>query len=166
MPGIVSHLSTLSDDVSLCGGGMVSEEGRALPVARGALRPQPTDGLWRPLSSPVEPVSAVAGGVGLDGRSDGRSYAHVVQVSILVNSGSIHSFHSISVGFVDQPFPLRGLSSFEFMVGRTRGSSQLGTREPAYDLRSSVRRPVLFRGSPSPRPPGYRREPPSPGLRP
>ncbi|GAB2299475.1 hypothetical protein Dimus_033542 [Dionaea muscipula] len=78
----VSHLSMLSDDVSLCGGGMVSEEGRALPVAGGgALRPQPTDGLRQPLSCPVEPVSAVAGGVGLDGRSDVRSYAHVVQVS-------------------------------------------------------------------------------------
>ncbi|GAB2270720.1 hypothetical protein Dimus_005591 [Dionaea muscipula] len=39
-------------------------------------------------------------------------------------------------------------------------------REPAYDSSSPVRRPVLFHGSPSPRPPGYRRAPPSPGLRP
>ncbi|GAB2288125.1 hypothetical protein Dimus_022469 [Dionaea muscipula] len=79
-PGAVSHLSRISDDVSLCGGGMVSEECRALPVARGALRPQPTDGLRQPFSSPVEPVNVVAGGVGQDGRSSGRSYAHVVHV--------------------------------------------------------------------------------------
>ncbi|GAB2270694.1 hypothetical protein Dimus_005565, partial [Dionaea muscipula] len=78
--GAVSHLSKLSDDVGLRGGGLVSEECRVLPVARGALRPQPTDGLRLPLSSPMDPVSVMAGGVGQDGRSGGRSYAHVVQV--------------------------------------------------------------------------------------
>ncbi|GAB2281386.1 hypothetical protein Dimus_015982 [Dionaea muscipula] len=43
----------------LCGGGMVSEEARVLPGARGAMRPQPTDGLRQPSSAPVEPVSGV-----------------------------------------------------------------------------------------------------------
>ncbi|GAB2296281.1 hypothetical protein Dimus_030406 [Dionaea muscipula] len=79
-PGAVSHLCRLSDDVSLYGGGMVSEEGRALPVARGALRSQPIDGLRQPFSSPVEPVSIMASGVCQDGRSGGGSYAHVIQV--------------------------------------------------------------------------------------
>ncbi|GAB2290442.1 hypothetical protein Dimus_024721 [Dionaea muscipula] len=65
--------------VSLDGGGMVSEEGRVLPVAREALRPQPTDGLRQPSSVPVEPVSGVSGGGGHDGCFGGRSYAHVVQ---------------------------------------------------------------------------------------
>ncbi|GAB2296299.1 hypothetical protein Dimus_030423 [Dionaea muscipula] len=50
---VVVGLST-----SLCGGGLVSEEGRVLPVAREALRPQPTDGLRQPSSATVEPVSA------------------------------------------------------------------------------------------------------------
>ncbi|GAB2296717.1 hypothetical protein Dimus_030824 [Dionaea muscipula] len=45
MLGAISHFSKLSDDMGLFGGGLVSEEGRVLPVARGALRPQPTDGL-------------------------------------------------------------------------------------------------------------------------
>ncbi|GAB2270706.1 hypothetical protein Dimus_005577 [Dionaea muscipula] len=75
-----SLMPRLSDVVGLCGGGMVSEEGLVLPVARGALRPQPADGLRQPVSSPVEPVSVVEGGVGQDGCSGGRSYAHVVQV--------------------------------------------------------------------------------------
>ncbi|GAB2268477.1 hypothetical protein Dimus_003434 [Dionaea muscipula] len=64
----------LSDYLGLCGGGLVSEQGRVSPVARGALRSQPTDGLRKPLSSPVEPVSVVAGGVSQDGRSGGHSY--------------------------------------------------------------------------------------------
>ncbi|GAB2286318.1 hypothetical protein Dimus_020735, partial [Dionaea muscipula] len=64
-----------------CGdGGSVSEEGRVLPVAREALRPQPTDGLQQPSLAPVEPASVVAGRGGLDGCSGGRSYAHVVRV--------------------------------------------------------------------------------------
>ncbi|GAB2296343.1 hypothetical protein Dimus_030466 [Dionaea muscipula] len=62
------------------GGGLVSEEGQVLPVAREALRPQPTDGLRQPSSAPVEPVSGVEGEGGLEGCSRGRSYAHVVQV--------------------------------------------------------------------------------------
>ncbi|GAB2296282.1 hypothetical protein Dimus_030407 [Dionaea muscipula] len=37
--------------------GFVREEVRVSPTARGALRPQPNDGLWQPPSSPVEPVS-------------------------------------------------------------------------------------------------------------
>ncbi|GAB2299761.1 hypothetical protein Dimus_033814, partial [Dionaea muscipula] len=43
-------------------GGVVREEARAPPVAREALRPQPTDGLRHPPSSPVVPVSGVDGG--------------------------------------------------------------------------------------------------------
>ncbi|GAB2270700.1 hypothetical protein Dimus_005571 [Dionaea muscipula] len=42
--------------LGVVGGGMVSEEGRVLPMAREALRPQPTDGLRQPSSAPVEPV--------------------------------------------------------------------------------------------------------------
>ncbi|GAB2296336.1 hypothetical protein Dimus_030459 [Dionaea muscipula] len=64
----------------LCGGGMVSEEARVLPVAREALRLQPTDGLWQLSSAPVDPVSVVESRGGQDGYSGGRSYAHVVQV--------------------------------------------------------------------------------------
>ncbi|GAB2283822.1 hypothetical protein Dimus_018309 [Dionaea muscipula] len=78
--GADSLFPRLSDVGDSCGGGTVSEEGRVLPVTRGALRPQPADGLRQPLSSPVEPVSVVEGGVGQDGHSGGRSYAHVVQV--------------------------------------------------------------------------------------
>ncbi|GAB2302047.1 hypothetical protein Dimus_036071 [Dionaea muscipula] len=64
----------------LYGDGMMSEEGRVMPVAREALRPQPTDGLRQPSSAPVEPVSGVESRGGRDGCSGGRSYAHVVQV--------------------------------------------------------------------------------------
>ncbi|GAB2303235.1 hypothetical protein Dimus_037231, partial [Dionaea muscipula] len=39
----------------LCGGGRVSEEARVLPGSRGAMRPQPTDGLRQPSSASVEP---------------------------------------------------------------------------------------------------------------
>ncbi|GAB2268463.1 hypothetical protein Dimus_003421 [Dionaea muscipula] len=61
-------------------GGVVSEEARAPPVARVALRTQPTDGLGHPPSSPVVPVSGVDGGGGKDGSHGCRSYANVVQV--------------------------------------------------------------------------------------
>ncbi|GAB2270717.1 hypothetical protein Dimus_005588 [Dionaea muscipula] len=46
----VSDVATIDD-------GFVRVEVRVPPTARGALRPQPTDGLWQPPSSPVEPVS-------------------------------------------------------------------------------------------------------------
>ncbi|GAB2281338.1 hypothetical protein Dimus_015934 [Dionaea muscipula] len=62
------------------GAGMVSEEGRVLPVAREALRPQPTDGLRQPSSSSVEPARVVESGGGPGDCVGGRSYAHVVQV--------------------------------------------------------------------------------------
>ncbi|GAB2274246.1 hypothetical protein Dimus_009011 [Dionaea muscipula] len=62
MSGAVSQLPQPSDAMGHCGGGVVSEEERVLSVARGALRPQPVDGLRQPLSSPVEPVSIVEGG--------------------------------------------------------------------------------------------------------
>ncbi|GAB2278866.1 hypothetical protein Dimus_013540 [Dionaea muscipula] len=52
------------------------------------------------------------------------------------------------------------------MGGRTRGSSQIRARETVCDARSPDWKPVLFRGSPSPRPPRCRRGPPSPGTRP
>ncbi|GAB2271062.1 hypothetical protein Dimus_005912, partial [Dionaea muscipula] len=69
----VSVVDTVAD-------GFVSEEVRVSPTAREALRPQPTDGLWQPPSSPMEPVSereekekVVYGGV-----QGSRTYAHVV----------------------------------------------------------------------------------------
>ncbi|GAB2286239.1 hypothetical protein Dimus_020660 [Dionaea muscipula] len=83
--GCVSHYSVQCDDdglgvlVGSVGGGKVSEEDRVLPLAREALRPQPTDGLRQPSSAPVEPASAVEGGSGQDGCSEDRSYAHVGQ---------------------------------------------------------------------------------------
>ncbi|GAB2286365.1 hypothetical protein Dimus_020781 [Dionaea muscipula] len=46
------------------GDGMVSEEGRVSPGARGALRPQLADGLRQSLSSPMEPVMGSEGGGG------------------------------------------------------------------------------------------------------
>ncbi|GAB2302766.1 hypothetical protein Dimus_036760, partial [Dionaea muscipula] len=67
------------DSVGLCDGGLVSEEARVSPVAREALRLQPTDGLRQPPSSPVVPVSGAEGGVGKDGTYGCRSFAHVVQ---------------------------------------------------------------------------------------
>ncbi|GAB2296353.1 hypothetical protein Dimus_030475, partial [Dionaea muscipula] len=76
--GSVHRVASLLD--GSVGGGSVSEEGRVLPVARKALRPQPTDGLQQPSSAPVEPASVVAGGGGPNGCSGGRSCAHVVQV--------------------------------------------------------------------------------------
>ncbi|GAB2297587.1 hypothetical protein Dimus_031681 [Dionaea muscipula] len=62
-------------------GGLVSEEVRVTSVTREALRSQPTDGLRQPPSPPAVPVSGVEGGVGMDGTSGCRSYAHVVQVA-------------------------------------------------------------------------------------
>ncbi|GAB2303157.1 hypothetical protein Dimus_037153, partial [Dionaea muscipula] len=44
-------------DVATIDDGFMTEEVRVPPTARGALRPQPTDGLWQPPSSPVELVS-------------------------------------------------------------------------------------------------------------
>ncbi|GAB2268062.1 hypothetical protein Dimus_003037 [Dionaea muscipula] len=51
VPSVFSAVDTAIDS------GFVREEVRVSPTARGALRPQPTDGLWQPPSSPVEPVS-------------------------------------------------------------------------------------------------------------
>ncbi|GAB2278845.1 hypothetical protein Dimus_013519 [Dionaea muscipula] len=48
---LLSNVDTTSD------GGLEREEVRVSPTARGALRPQPTDGLWQPPSSKVEPLS-------------------------------------------------------------------------------------------------------------
>ncbi|GAB2299468.1 hypothetical protein Dimus_033536 [Dionaea muscipula] len=79
--------------VSSCdngGDGLVRGEVRVLPAAREALRPQPTDGLWQPPFSAMEPVSereklekVVHGGVSVvqvvpRGVQASRSYAHVV----------------------------------------------------------------------------------------
>ncbi|GAB2275954.1 hypothetical protein Dimus_010700, partial [Dionaea muscipula] len=78
--------------VDLTADGLVSEEVRVPPSAwgGGAVRPQPTDGLWQPPSSPMEPVSAsvekdkgIHGGVFgatevRGGAQASRSYAHVV----------------------------------------------------------------------------------------
>ncbi|GAB2270696.1 hypothetical protein Dimus_005567 [Dionaea muscipula] len=69
--GLVHRAATLPSgsvhrEASLLDGrvsrGSVSEEGRVLPVAKEALRPQPTDGLRQRSSTPVEPMSAVEGG--------------------------------------------------------------------------------------------------------
>ncbi|GAB2302441.1 hypothetical protein Dimus_036452, partial [Dionaea muscipula] len=46
----VSDVATIAD-------GFMRDEVQVSPTARGALRPQPTDGLWQPRSSPVELVS-------------------------------------------------------------------------------------------------------------
>ncbi|GAB2286236.1 hypothetical protein Dimus_020657, partial [Dionaea muscipula] len=46
-----SSVDTTSD------GGLEREEVRVSPTARGAVRPQPTDGLWQPPSSQAEPES-------------------------------------------------------------------------------------------------------------
>ncbi|GAB2296359.1 hypothetical protein Dimus_030480 [Dionaea muscipula] len=76
--GATTWLSGRSNFEGVVGGGMVSEEGRVLPMAREALRPQPIDGLRQPSSASVVPVSVVDSGGGQDGCSRGRSYAHVV----------------------------------------------------------------------------------------
>ncbi|GAB2302322.1 hypothetical protein Dimus_036336, partial [Dionaea muscipula] len=79
-PRCASLSPLLGGSVSQVGVGLVSEEVRVLPMAREALRPQPTDGLRQPPSSSMKPVIGVEGGVGQDDRCGGRSYAHVVQV--------------------------------------------------------------------------------------
>ncbi|GAB2278873.1 hypothetical protein Dimus_013547 [Dionaea muscipula] len=111
-----SFLPRLNDVVGHCGGGTVREEDRVLRVTRGALRPQPADGLWQPLSSPVEPVSVVEGGVGQDGRSGGRSYAHVVQSFCFVSAvellSTIVTFKRFSVGGLASPASSRCRSTF------------------------------------------------------
>ncbi|GAB2268476.1 hypothetical protein Dimus_003433, partial [Dionaea muscipula] len=56
-------LPRIRDVVGHCDGGTVREEDGVLPMTRGAVRPQPADGLRQPLSSPVELVSVVEGGV-------------------------------------------------------------------------------------------------------
>ncbi|GAB2296328.1 hypothetical protein Dimus_030451 [Dionaea muscipula] len=49
-------LCSLSSIVDIASdGGLVREEVRVPPTARGAVRPQPTDGLWQPPSPQVEP---------------------------------------------------------------------------------------------------------------
>ncbi|GAB2301792.1 hypothetical protein Dimus_035817 [Dionaea muscipula] len=73
-----SSVTPLLGNVGMGIGGLVREEARVSPVAREALRTQPTDGLRQPPSSPVVPVSGAEGGVGLDDISGGRSYARVV----------------------------------------------------------------------------------------
>ncbi|GAB2294999.1 hypothetical protein Dimus_029187 [Dionaea muscipula] len=56
-------------------GGMVSEEARAPPVVREAMRPQPTDGLRQSPLPPVLPVSGADGGLG---KAVPRSFATIV----------------------------------------------------------------------------------------
>ncbi|GAB2286370.1 hypothetical protein Dimus_020786 [Dionaea muscipula] len=90
LPGGSVHRAASLLDGSV-GGGPVSEEGRVLPVAREALRPQLTDWLRQPSSAPVEPASVVAGGGGPDGYSRGRSYVHVVQENFAVVDDSCSS---------------------------------------------------------------------------
>ncbi|GAB2296365.1 hypothetical protein Dimus_030486, partial [Dionaea muscipula] len=82
--------SLLASAVDTDADGFVREEVRVSSTARGALRPQPTDGLWQPPSSPVEPVSegvekdkGIHGGAFVAQEVHGgvqvsRSYDHVV----------------------------------------------------------------------------------------
>ncbi|GAB2302372.1 hypothetical protein Dimus_036386 [Dionaea muscipula] len=63
-------------------GGLVSEEARALPVAREALRSQPTDGLRQPPLTPAVPVSGAEGGVGKDGIYEDGGRTRVLSSSI------------------------------------------------------------------------------------
>ncbi|GAB2273700.1 hypothetical protein Dimus_008481 [Dionaea muscipula] len=85
--------SLLASAVYTNADGFVREEVRVSSTARGALRPQPTDGLWQPPSSPVEPVSegvekdkGIHGGAFVaqevhGGVQASRSYAHVVHAT-------------------------------------------------------------------------------------
>ncbi|GAB2275925.1 hypothetical protein Dimus_010671 [Dionaea muscipula] len=57
-----SPIPLIGGSMGHIGDGTVSEEGRVVPVAREALRSQPTDGLRKPPSSPVEPVIVAEGG--------------------------------------------------------------------------------------------------------
>ncbi|GAB2280925.1 hypothetical protein Dimus_015541 [Dionaea muscipula] len=52
------------------------------------------------------------------------------------------------------------------MVGRLQGTTRRRSCVVANESRSSKIKPALVRGSPSPRPPNFRRAPPSPGTRP
>ncbi|GAB2302738.1 hypothetical protein Dimus_036733, partial [Dionaea muscipula] len=56
LPIMPYHIVSDVND-NIIDGGVVREEVRVSPSAREALRPQPTDGLWQPPSSPVEPVA-------------------------------------------------------------------------------------------------------------
>ncbi|GAB2266089.1 hypothetical protein Dimus_001116, partial [Dionaea muscipula] len=79
----ISAVDTVAD-------GFVREEVRVSLAAREALRPQPTDGLWQPPSSPVEPVAervekekGIHGGASVaqavhEGVQASRTYAHRV----------------------------------------------------------------------------------------
>ncbi|GAB2302931.1 hypothetical protein Dimus_036924 [Dionaea muscipula] len=49
--------SLINSAVDIIADGFEREEVRVPPTAREALRPQPTDGLWKPPPSPVEPVA-------------------------------------------------------------------------------------------------------------
>ncbi|GAB2292527.1 hypothetical protein Dimus_026762 [Dionaea muscipula] len=143
--------------VGLGDGGSVSEEVRVASVAREALRSQPTDGLRQPPLSPTVPESGAEGGVGMDGTSGCRSYAHVVQLLGFFDSLSVDQ--SKSLGFEPVFFLIR-------MVGRRRDFHQRRVREVGFDSRSpDPHTASLTRGSPSPTDPHYRRPPPSPGLR-
>ncbi|GAB2302462.1 hypothetical protein Dimus_036472, partial [Dionaea muscipula] len=71
-------------------------KGRVLPVAREALRPQPTDGLRQPSLASVEPVSIVEGEDEGARQADvelSRSYAHVVQADRRGTSGGRSNAH-------------------------------------------------------------------------
>ncbi|GAB2278843.1 hypothetical protein Dimus_013517, partial [Dionaea muscipula] len=57
-----SSIPSIGVSTGRVGDGLVSEVGRVSPVAREALRPQPTDGLRQPPSSPVDPVIGTEGG--------------------------------------------------------------------------------------------------------
>ncbi|GAB2302177.1 hypothetical protein Dimus_036194, partial [Dionaea muscipula] len=81
-----NSLPDLADDV--IGDGLVREEVWVSPTSKVALRPQPTDGLWQPTSSLVEPgvereEKVVHSGVSVAQAGHGsvqssRKYAHVV----------------------------------------------------------------------------------------
>ncbi|GAB2290413.1 hypothetical protein Dimus_024691 [Dionaea muscipula] len=57
LPIMPSLIVSDVNDANIIDDGVVREEVRVSPTAREALRPQPTDGLWQPPSSPVEPVA-------------------------------------------------------------------------------------------------------------
>ncbi|GAB2283952.1 hypothetical protein Dimus_018433 [Dionaea muscipula] len=144
--GAESLLPRLSDDVGIYGGGLVSEEGRVLPVARGALRSQPTDGLRQPLSSPVEPVSVVAGGVSQDGRSGGRSRFPIVSFMVGRREPSqrrvVEDCHDSRSPGPRHPVMFRGSPSppttFHRRPAPSPGSRPRHLRSPSPLMRSSV----------------------------
>ncbi|GAB2266117.1 hypothetical protein Dimus_001140 [Dionaea muscipula] len=75
------HSTLLCDDVASFGRGKVSEEVPSAPVAREAVRSQPTDGLWQP---PLAPVTLREGSMSTGGAPGGpvpvviRSYAQTL----------------------------------------------------------------------------------------